>query len=200
MPSLCLLLALFLCNFSNMRGGGVIRSFVTSIPHRLKTIIDMIPPGSIVADIGADHGILSVSLLNNAKKVYSVELSPLAASNGVSKLVNLLDSDKRNKIEVLVGDGVTALLEVKDIRNVDTLVMAGMGSISILQILVRDNKMTLDCTPRLRNLSHLSSLGISQIILQIWPPNLLPMLKLTRFLMDNSWICHQVNIFTVRYL
>ena len=45
---------------------------------RLRTIASFVPQYSIMADIGCDHGLLSVGLSQHCKHVWAIDISPLA--------------------------------------------------------------------------------------------------------------------------
>lgn len=100
--------------------------------RRLQRIVDMIPTGSIVADIGADHGLLSASLAHSSLRVYAIERSEVAARNGVISLVQ--EKQLQDKVHILIGDGLQPLIHSK-VDFVDTAIMAGIGTNSILNIL-----------------------------------------------------------------
>ena len=61
-----------------------------SIP-RISSILDTVPRNGVVADIGADHGIISAGLSKFSSLVYAVEMSDLAARDGVISLIKELD-------------------------------------------------------------------------------------------------------------
>lgn len=95
------------------------------ISDRLKTIASFIKDGANVADVGADHGLLEIYLLEH-KNVNSI----LAIENksGPFNILknNLLDYD----VKLSLSDGIE---DIDD--NVDTIVIAGMGGILITNIL-----------------------------------------------------------------
>jgi len=75
---------------------------------RFRRVLKFLPPNcGSVADIGADHGLLSHALMNYADKVYAIELSEVAAHNGVLSRFGESDS----KIEVMLGFGIQPLLD-----------------------------------------------------------------------------------------
>ncbi len=95
------------------------------ISDRLKTIASFIKDGANVADVGADHGLLEIYLLEH-KNVNSI----LAIENksGPFNILknNLLDYD----VKLSLSDGIE---DIDD--TVDTIVIAGMGGILITNIL-----------------------------------------------------------------
>ena len=104
------------------------------LSQRLLTIASFIKDGANVADIGADHGLLSIYLVehNIAKKVFAVEnkIGPFSILEKNTK--------KYPKITISLSDGISAIPE-----DIDTVVIAGMGGILISDILNK-NKDKLD--------------------------------------------------------
>lgn len=100
------------------------------ISDRLKYIIDSIDYYEKVADIGTDHGYVSVELIkrNKASFVIASDISKPSLQKAINyiKLNNL-----ENKIQTRCGDGIKILK--KD--EVDALVIAGMGGILISEII-----------------------------------------------------------------
>ncbi len=98
------------------------------LSKRLKIIHDMVP-NSVVADIGSDHGKLMIALVQSGKvkKGFAVE-------NKEGPFERL----RSNLIRYHVNDMITPLFSdgVKDItRDVSTIVIAGMGGQTIVNIL-----------------------------------------------------------------
>ena len=96
------------------------------LPSRLKTIGNFIEPWEIVADIGADHGLLELYLL--AK---SPDIKIIAIENKVGPYKNLdLTLRSFKNIRLSLSDG----LEAVD-KSVTTVVIAGMGGFTIKNII-----------------------------------------------------------------
>ena len=98
------------------------------LSKRLKIIHDMVP-NSVVADIGSDHGKLMIALVQSGKvkKGFAVE-------NKEGPFERL----RSNLIRYHVNDVITPLFSdgIKDItRDVSTIVIAGMGGQTIVNIL-----------------------------------------------------------------
>ena len=105
-----------------------------TLSERLLTIASLVKQGSVVADIGADHGQLSIYLVENniCSKVFAVE-------NKEGPYTILKTNTRRYpEITVSFSDGIS---EVPD--DVDTLVIAGMGGRLISSILL-ENKEKLN--------------------------------------------------------
>ena len=131
------------------------------ISDRLLACAQFVKKGHRVADIGCDHGYLSIHLLTNgiAKSCIASDINegPLQ-----SAMRNARKFGVANKIEFCLSDGV------RDIpRDFDTMVCAGMGADTMIHILesapwLKDEKYTLilQCqskTPMLRR--YLSDTG-----------------------------------------
>ncbi|HHW56974.1 MAG TPA: SAM-dependent methyltransferase [Clostridia bacterium] len=100
------------------------------IKGRLKKIIEYIPVGSRVADIGTDHGLIPVYLVESgiAGFVIASDLNKGSLEKAIKKV------EKRNlqsHIETRLGDG----LKVLSLKEVDVIIIAGMGGILIAKIL-----------------------------------------------------------------
>lgn len=97
------------------------------IDARIGAIMNFVREGNRVADVGADHGYLSIELAKNnlAAKVIATEknLGPFEAlSKNISGIAN---------VEARLGDG----LKVIAAGEVDTICIAGMGGALIEKIL-----------------------------------------------------------------
>lgn len=96
------------------------------IDSRIKAVLNKVKSGSRVADIGADHGYLSIELIKSglASKVIATEknLHPFEA---LSKNICGVEG-----IEARLGDG----LQVLSAGEVDTICIAGMGGVLIKKI------------------------------------------------------------------
>lgn len=97
------------------------------IDSRIKAVLNKVSSGSRVADIGADHGYLSIELIKSgrASKVIATEknIGPFEALNK-----NIFGVEG---IEARLGDG----LQVLSAGEVDTICIAGMGGALIVKIL-----------------------------------------------------------------
>lgn len=99
------------------------------LSKRLLTCAGFVAPGDRVADIGCDHGYLSIYLLKN-----NIAASAIAAD--INEMP--LQSARRNAERFCVGDRIRFFLSdgVKNIpEDFDTLVCAGMGADTMVSIL-----------------------------------------------------------------
>ncbi|MBT9168136.1 MAG: tRNA (adenine(22)-N(1))-methyltransferase [Syntrophomonadaceae bacterium] len=114
---------------------------------RLQAMAELIPPGSIVADIGTDHAYLPVYLVLNkiSRRVVAVDLNqaPLQQAKETVAAFNCLQ-----EVDLRLGNGLHA---IKEADKIDTVVIAGLGGKSIAAIL-RDGRHALK--------------GVQQLILQ----------------------------------
>ena len=105
-------------------GGGF------KLPPRLAAIASRIPPGSAVADIGADHGYLAIYLADagHYRRMIATEVKagPFDILTEHIKAAGLSD-----EIEARLGSG----LEPLDPGEVDVAVLAGMGGNLLCQLL-----------------------------------------------------------------
>ena len=103
---------------------------MNKLSKRLKVVADYIDDNSKVIDIGCDHGLLSIYLVNNKKniKVIASDINNNALSSARS---NIKEYKLEDKIDIRLGKG----LEVVSPEEIDTIVIAGMGSNTIVGIL-----------------------------------------------------------------
>lgn len=88
----------------------------------------MVEKGSVVADVGCDHGLLSIELMKQgiAQHIYACDLreGPLSrAKEAIAK------HNFQQQITTLLSDGLTLVPD-----DVDTIIIAGMGHETILHI------------------------------------------------------------------
>lgn len=99
------------------------------ISKRLEAISTFVPNGANVIDIGCDHGILSIYLyqLKTINKIIASDVNKNALNNAIKNI-------KKNNvpIETRLGNGLDVL---KKSDNIDTVVIAGMGAHTIVEIL-----------------------------------------------------------------
>ena len=103
-----------------------------NLGKRLTAIFNMVPLGSVVADVGSDHGKLIISLFENCviSKGYAIENK----KGPYNRLVKALEEAKIiDNVVPLFSDGITDLPEA-----VNTVVIAGMGGNTIVDILKKN--------------------------------------------------------------
>lgn len=105
-----------------------------NLDNRLKRITDFIPSDSYILDVGCDHALLDIYLAlnrNNVKLIASdINENPLKIAKENIKKYNLED-----EITLEKADGVSKIND-----EVDTVVIAGMGTSTINDIINNDLK------------------------------------------------------------
>ncbi|MCR6544094.1 class I SAM-dependent methyltransferase [Dehalobacterium formicoaceticum] len=100
------------------------------LSERLAAVAGFVPTGSVVADIGTDHGYLPAHLIMEGISPYviaaDVHEPPLTKA---SQLVSLLSIDK--KVSLRLGDG----LQVLTPGEAQVIVIAGIGALTMIHIL-----------------------------------------------------------------
>ncbi len=101
-----------------------------ALSGRLRTIGGMVPQGSRVADIGADHGYLPIWLMQQGRVSFvaacDVNRAPLEHARRSAAQYGLEEA-----IPFRLGDGLSCILP----EEVDTVIIAGMGGETIAAIL-----------------------------------------------------------------
>ena len=113
------------------------------ISDRLLACCDFVHPGDRIADVGCDHGYLSIHLLLNGI-ARSAIASDLRKGPLESAIANAEKYGVRDRMEFYLSDGVAAIP-----RDFDTLVCAGMGAHTMISILESAQNMN----PK-KHLSH----------------------------------------------
>ena len=133
---------------------------------RLQVCAGFVSPGDRVADVGCDHGYLSIHLLTSGKASYvyasDINAGPLQAARQNAEKYHV-----HEKIRFILSDGVRDLP-----RDFDTLVCAGMGGDTMVHI--------LEEAPWLRDSRY-------RLILQCQSKT--PLLR--RYLSENGWRIHE---------
>ncbi len=136
---------------------------------RLQICAGFVSPGDRVADIGCDHGYLSIYLLKNgiASHVYASDINegPLQ-----SAALNARKFGVADRLQLYLSDGVRSIP-----RDFDTLVCAGMGGDTMIHI--------LESAPWLRS-------GQYRLILQCQSKT--PLLR--RYLSETGWRIYEESV------
>ena len=103
---------------------------MNKLSKRLEVVASFVNDNSKVIDIGCDHGLLSIYLVNKYKniKVIASDVNENALSSAIT---NIKKEKLENRIETRLGSG----LDVVDANEIDTIVIAGMGANTIVGIL-----------------------------------------------------------------
>ncbi|MCT4621871.1 MAG: class I SAM-dependent methyltransferase [Marinisporobacter sp.] len=104
---------------------------------RLLNIAKLVAKGSVLADIGTDHGYIPVYLMKNeiVKKAIAADVNkgPL-----LSAQKNIKSNGLEDYIETRLGNGFEPIKP----EEVDTVIIAGMGGLLIRDILMNHPKVT----------------------------------------------------------
>ncbi|MGG3282855.1 tRNA (adenine(22)-N(1))-methyltransferase [Paenibacillus solani] len=102
------------------------------LSKRLTQLLDKIPPGSRLADIGSDHALLPVAAVESGAAIQAIagEVNPGPYE---AALKQVMESGMKDVISVRRGDG----LDVLSAGEADVITVAGMGGGLITSILNR---------------------------------------------------------------
>jgi tRNA (adenine22-N1)-methyltransferase len=107
---------------------------VNKLSNRLKAIVKFVDKKDSIVDVGCDHGYLSIYLVGNklVKKVIASDINQNALN---SAIYNIKKSNL--DIETVLSDGIENI----NLKGINTLVISGMGTSTILHILSDSNKL-----------------------------------------------------------
>ena len=100
------------------------------ISKRLQSISNFVNDNSNIIDIGCDHGLLDIYLIQNRKNIniLASDINENALNNAIK---NIKKYNLENTIKTIKSDGLNNI----DTTNKDTIIIAGMGSHTIVGIL-----------------------------------------------------------------
>lgn len=101
---------------------------INTLSKRLSLAREMIPHGLVLMDIGADMGLLSLSLAADGFKIYASENK----KGPFNALINNTKQYKGNNLQCIFTDGIDILPQ-----DVNALILLGMGGKTIFDILSR---------------------------------------------------------------
>ena len=104
--------------------------------NRLTSILNFVPIGSRVADVGTDHGYLAVELIkqNIATFVIATDKNKMPLDSAKQ---NIFAAGVNDKVELRLGDGLQTINEFE----IDTICIAGLGGSLICSILNESSKI-----------------------------------------------------------
>lgn len=96
--------------------------------HRLETVASCVEENTNVIDIGCDHALLDIYLIQNNKCNYIIasdnKIGPVNQATANVKKYNI------DRIKIKLGNGVETIED-----NIDTIIISGMGGLNIVGIL-----------------------------------------------------------------
>ena len=103
---------------------------MNKLSKRLEVVSSYIKDNTKIIDIGCDHGLLSIYLAKKYKniKIIASDVNKNALSSAIK---NIKEEGLESVIETRLGSG----LDVVNANEIDTIVIAGMGSNTIVGIL-----------------------------------------------------------------
>lgn len=96
------------------------------INDRLKKVGDLVDANSSILDIGCDHALLDIYLVNN-KKIEKAIASDVKEGPLKNAKENLKKYKLEDKIELRLGDGLDTYTD-----DIDTVIVSGMGGRTII--------------------------------------------------------------------
>ncbi|PKM95456.1 MAG: hypothetical protein CVU84_05160 [Firmicutes bacterium HGW-Firmicutes-1] len=128
------------------------------LTRRLERIASHVPLGTIVADVGTDHGYIPIYLVKEgvSPKAYAIDVAkgPLKKAE-----MNIEANGVKELVVPILSDGLHQLGD----RKVDTLIIAGMGGMLIKRILV-EAKHQLKKIPTLILSPHLDIAVVRKVV------------------------------------
>lgn len=102
--------------------------------HRLETVASCVEENTNVIDIGCDHALLDIYLIQNNRCNYIIasdnKIGPVNQATANVKKYNI------DKIKIKLGNGVEPIED-----NIDTIIISGMGGLNIVGILKYHTKL-----------------------------------------------------------
>lgn len=107
---------------------------MNKLSNRLKAIVKFVDKKDSIVDVGCDHGYLSIYLSQNklVKKVIASDIN----QNALNSAINNIKKSNLD-IETVLSDGIKDV----NLKGINTLVISGMGTSTILHILSDSNKL-----------------------------------------------------------
>ncbi len=108
---------------------------------RLQKIASLVPNGSVVADVGTDHGYIPLYLFENniINHAIAMDVNPMPLRRAQD---NITSAGYHNLCEFRLSDGLCNLKSAES----DVIVIAGMGGLLIRDILTKGDKVITDDT------------------------------------------------------
>lgn len=107
---------------------------MNKLSNRLKAIVKFVDKKDSIVDVGCDHGYLSIYLTENklVKKVIASDIN----QNALNSAINNIKKSNLD-IETVLSDGIKDV----NLKGINTLIISGMGTSTILHILSDSSKL-----------------------------------------------------------
>ena len=107
---------------------------MSKLSNRLKSLASLVEKNDQIVDVGCDHGLLSIYLVENklCKKVIASDVNQNALNSAIKNI-----SLRKLDIETVLSDGINDV----NLKGINTLIISGMGTSTILHILSDDSKL-----------------------------------------------------------
>ena len=107
---------------------------MVKLSKRLNSLVKYVYEGDIIMDVGCDHALLDIYLLQNGilNSAYVCDVNANALQNGIN---NIKANGLEKKIIPILGYGIERIGELP----VNTLIISGMGTKTIINILESPN-------------------------------------------------------------
>ena len=107
---------------------------MSKLSKRLESLALLVDKKDQLVDVGCDHGLLSIYLVQNnlCKKVIASDVNQNALNSAIKNI-----SLRKMDIETVLSDGIDSV----NLKGINTLVISGMGTSTILHILSDSNKL-----------------------------------------------------------
>lgn len=144
---------------------------------RLKLIADLVKPGSVLADIGTDHGYIPVYCVSEGicPKAFAMDVNPQPLDKARE---NIALYGLEASIETRLSNGLEALR----INESDTIVIAGMGGLLMINIL-KDGEAVISEGTRLILQPMLAQKEVRQYLYE------------NGYAIDEEYVCREDNKF-----
>lgn len=109
---------------------------------RLRTVLSLVKPCTVLADVGTDHGYLPLEALKSGicEHAFAADLNELPLKRAQDTFAQ---SDVKDRVEFIRCSGI------RDIPDpIDAVVIAGMGAETVMQIVIEDLERFL-CIPQI---------------------------------------------------
>ena len=105
------------------------------ISKRLESIAEFVEDNTNIIDVGCDHALLDIYLMNNKKNINIIasEINKNALKNAIN---NINKYKLSNSIQTVLSDGLDNI----NTDKINTIIIAGMGSHTIIGILHKNLK------------------------------------------------------------